>query len=61
MSAYRQSRPRSEQNFTGGGPQANDPIGGFENKSGMGRTGYFYGGRIGFKKGGLATMFKLKG
>ena len=44
MSDYRASRPRSEQNFTGGGPQANDPIGGFENKSGMGRTGYFHGG-----------------
>ena len=46
MSDYRQSRPRSEQNFTGGGPQANDPIGGFENKSGMGRTGYGTGGIV---------------
>jgi len=46
MSDYRQSRPRSEQNYTGGGPQANDPIGGFENKSGMGRTGYGKGGIV---------------
>jgi len=58
MSDYRQSRPRSEQNFTGGGPQANDPIGGFENKSGMGRTGYKYGNRVkrSYFKGGLVSL-----
>ena len=56
MSDYRQSRPRSEQNFTGGGPQANDPIGGFENKSGMGRIGYFYGGRVNYKAGGRVSF-----
>ena len=49
LSGYRMSRPASERNYTGGGPQANDPIGGFENKSGMGRTGY--------EEGGLASMF----
>ena len=52
LSNYRMSRPASERNFTGGGPQANDPIGGFENKSGMGRTGYFFGGRVNYKQGG---------
>ena len=52
LSNYRMSRPASERNFTGGGPQANDPIGGFENKSGMGRTGYFFGGRVNYKVGG---------
>ena len=52
LSNYRMSRPASERNFTGGGPQANDPIGGFENNSGMGRTGYFFGGRVKYKAGG---------
>ena len=52
LSKYRMSRPASERNFTGGGPQANDPIGGFENKSGMGRTDYFFGGRVNYKAGG---------
>ena len=59
MSDYRQSRPSSEQNFTGGGPQANDPIGGFENKSGMGRTGYEDGGSTnGSSKAALSAKVK---
>ena len=56
LSNYRMSRPASERNFTGGGPQANDPIGGFENKSGMGRTGYFFGGRVNYKAGGRVSF-----
>ena len=48
MSDYRASRPRSEQNYTGGDTNANPSTPGaqdsFSNKSGMGRTGYFYGG-----------------
>ena len=48
MSDYRASRPRSEQNYTGGDTNANPSTPGaqdsFSNKSGMGRTGYFHGG-----------------
>ena len=49
MSDYRQRRPRSEQNYTGGSTNSNSS---FSNKSGMGRTGYDYGGRVGAKDGG---------
>jgi hypothetical protein len=60
MSDYRQSRPQSEQNYTGGDTNSNPSTPGaqdsFSNKSGMGRTGYFFGGRVGFKNGGLASI-----
>jgi len=56
MSDYRQSRPRSEQNYTGGDTNSNPSTPGaqdsFSNKSGMGRTGYFFGGRVNYKAGG---------
>jgi hypothetical protein len=56
MSDYRQSRPRSEQNYTGGDTNSNPSTQGaqdsFSNKSGMGRTGYFFGGRVNYKAGG---------
>ena len=60
MSDYRQSRPQSEQNYTGGDTNSNPSTPGaqdsFSNKSGMGRTGYFFGGRVNFKDGGLASI-----
>ena len=60
MSDYRQSRPQSEQNYTGGDTNPNPSTPGaqdsFSNKSGMGRTGYFFGGRVNFKDGGLASI-----
>jgi len=56
LSTYRMGRPASERNYTGGGAQANDPIGGFENKSGMGRTGYRYGGRASYFNGGIVSL-----
>ena len=50
MSDYRQSRPRSEQNYTGGDTNSNPSTPGaqdsFSNKSGMGRTGYGKGGIV---------------
>jgi len=50
MSDYRQSRPRSEQNYTGGDTNSNPSTPGaqdsFGNKSGMGRTGYGTGGIV---------------
>jgi len=50
MSDYRQSRPRSEQNYTGGDTNSNPSTPGaqdsFSNKSGMGRTGYGTGGIV---------------
>jgi hypothetical protein len=56
MSDYRASRPRSEQNYTGGDTNSNPSTPGaqdsFSNKSGMGRTGYFFGGRVNYKAGG---------
>jgi hypothetical protein len=56
MSDYRASRPRSEQNYTGGDTNSNPSTPGaqdsFSNKSGMGRTGYFFGGRVNYKVGG---------
>jgi hypothetical protein len=65
ISDYRASRPASERNYTGGSNNSNPSTPGaqdsFSNKSGMGRTGYRYGGNIrsyfnggiaGFKNGG---------
>ena len=50
MSDYRQSRARSEQNYTGGDTNSNPSTPGaqdsFSNKSGMGRTGYGKGGIV---------------
>ena len=60
MSSYRNDRPSSEKNYTGGDTNSNPSTPGaqdsFSNKSGMGRTGYFFGGRVGFKNGGLASI-----
>ena len=56
MSSYRDDRPSSEKNYTGGDTNSNPSTPGaqdsFSNKSGMGRTGYFYGGRVNYKAGG---------
>ena len=56
MSSYRDDRPSSEKNYTGGDTNPNPSTPGaqdsFSNKSGMGRTGYFFGGRVNYKAGG---------
>jgi hypothetical protein len=56
MSNYRDDRPSSEKNYTGGDTNSNPSTPGaqdsFSNKSGMGRTGYFFGGRVNYKAGG---------
>jgi hypothetical protein len=56
MSSYRDDRPSSEKNYTGGDTNSNPSTPGaqdsFSNKSGMGRTGYFFGGRVNYKAGG---------
>ena len=65
MSDYRQSRPQSEQNYTGGDTNSNPSTPGaqdsFSNKSGMGRTGYFFGGRVNYKIGGVVHPDGRKG
>ena len=55
MSDYRQSRPQSEQNFTGHGKSGmgRDPD---DKMAKGGRAGYFFGGRVNFKDGGLASI-----
>ena len=56
MSNYRDDRPSSEKNYTGGDTNSNPSTPGaqdsFSKKSGMGRTGYFFGGRVNYKAGG---------
>jgi hypothetical protein len=56
MSSYRDDRPSSEKNYTGGDTNSNPSTSGaqdsFSNKSGVGRTGYFFGGRVNYKAGG---------
>jgi len=61
MSNYRDDRPSSEKNYTGGDTNSNPSTPGaqdsFSNKSGMGRTGYFFGGRVNYKAGGRTGYF----
>jgi len=55
MSDYRQSRPRSEQNFTGHGKSGmgRDPD---DKMAKGGRAGYFFGGRVNYKVGGRVSF-----
>ena len=58
MSSYRDDRPSSEKNYTGGDTNSNPSTSGaqdsFSNKSGVGRTGYFFGGRAKLQGGGMS-------